>query len=96
MAEKKDDVNERPLTPKDKEPQTASDPKQQEGANRQHEQLVQAAVFGDNTSSAGEKNVSGQHGRDGGVSGRPEGGGPHNPVPDKEVMQPKPDKEEKK
>lgn len=88
MAEKKDDVNERPLTPKDKQPQTAVDPKQQEGANAQHESLIRAASFGDNTSSSGDKNVSGLHGRDGGVTGRPEGGHPNNPAPSEDVTKP--------
>jgi hypothetical protein len=74
---KKDDVNSRPLTPKDKEPQ--KDETVQDAANEEARER-RGTQFGDNTSSTGEANTRGLHGRDGGVTGQPESGGPHNPV----------------
>jgi hypothetical protein len=80
------DPNAEPLSPKSKEPQTATDAKMQYGADQSLEQPRSGTVFGDNTSSSGNQNVNGLHGRDGGVRGAPEGGGPNNPQPAKEVM----------
>jgi len=83
MADKKDDVNTRPLTPKDKEPQTAGDnSKLQEGANLLREQSTTVGTFGDKTSSSGDKNVAGMHGRDGGVRMTTESNMPNNPAPE--------------
>lgn len=81
------DPNKEPLSPKSKEPQTAGDAKAQEAANQSLLQMRGGTVFGDNTSSSGNQNVVGLHGRDGGVRGAPEGGGANNPQPEKSVME---------
>lgn len=73
------EVNQRPLNAEDTEPQT--DVAVQPAADLSLEQ-ARGKVFGDLTSSTGDKNNRGLHGRDGGVSAE----GPHNPAPSEEAI----------
>lgn len=84
------DVNERPLTAKDKEAPTAKSPREQEGANMHLEQ-TRGNVFGDTTASGSglpgnnpNNNIPGLHGRDGGFSD----GSPNNPAPIEDQVDP--------
>lgn len=87
----KENANAAPLKATSKEPQR--DESVQDAANESVEQN-RGTRFGDNTSSTGEQNQRGLHGRDGGVTAAPEGGGVHNPAPDKAAVEGQRDKKE--
>ncbi len=66
--------------------QTATSAAQQAAANLSTEQ-ARGTVFGDTTSSRGDSNEDGRHGRDGGSSlSEPQAGSPNNPAPDAQTV----------
>jgi hypothetical protein len=79
------EANKEPLTPESTEPQVATGPGMQEAADQS---LLQSrgTVWGDLTSSNGNQNVDGLHGRDGGVTGSVDSGKPHNPAPSENAI----------
>jgi hypothetical protein len=79
------DVNKEPLNAKSTEPQR--DATVQAAANQSLEEN-RGTRFGDNTSSTGDQNTRGLHGRDGGVYHAPENSGPMNPAPDDATVNP--------
>lgn len=86
-TEKEASSGENPNTQNPEEAPAAATTAQQEGAN-QFQEDMRGRIFGDTTSSGGDKNQAGYHGRDGGASLPTKNPQPlsHNPAPNMEQV----------